>query len=340
MSMKRILIACTCSFMLVGYAYAQTRMLPTATGVLVPDTSKKSVEKMTKLGCPEYRNLLFWGVTDAQTNGEVSRLQTYLKQYAGYSGKISGTFDEDTELAVRRLQKQQNLVRPGLSCQTGYGVVETKTRKFLNENQDCTPIIPRKTVSCFGVDSCPFIQRALTKGSADTEGVVGSVSMLQCFLRSQGVYTGPVNGSFGYSTQLSLMNWQKSRGLFKSGSVNDETREAISRCAEQVAQPLSQEQAEEFSLHVSPASGPAPLTVKASFALNGSTCTSYEVDWGDGTPSENYDAGRPATCSPKPVTFSVSHVYATPNVYTISVKHGQDALSRLHVTNQAQVTVR
>jgi peptidoglycan hydrolase-like protein with peptidoglycan-binding domain len=326
--------------------------VPTASGVEVQDfvaqrralqeatSTTNSATKLTKLQCPEYTHLLYWGVTDKQTNGEVSRLQTYLKSWAGYTGKITGVFDEDTELAVRRLQKNQNLVRPGLSCQTGYGVVETKTRTFLNNNQSCVPVIPRKTVSCLGVAQCPDITKTLARGGADPEGSVGQVAMLQCFLRAQGVYSGPVNGSFGYSTQTSLMNWQKSRGFLRTGTTNEETRSGIARCAEQVAQPVQQERSEEFSLHVSPASGPAPLTIKASFALNGSSCTSYEVDWGDGTPTESFDAGRPDTCVPRPVTFSVNHVYQTPNTYTISVKHGQDSLSRLHVRNQAQVIVR
>lgn len=340
--MKAILAATSLAFLLIGLASAQTRVAPTATGVLVDDayTKKSSQVKTTKLGCKEYQTLLYWGVTDKQSNGEVSQLQRYLQAYSGYKGKISGEFDEETELAVRRLQKQQNLVRPGLSCQTGYGVVEAKTRKFLNENQDCTPVVPRKTVSCVGVAQCPMIHQTLVRGSSDTEGVVGSVSTLQCFLRGQGMFTGPVNGSFGYTTQNALIAWQKSRGLLRNGKVLDETREAIARCAEQVAQAVSQEHSEEFSLHVSPASGPAPLTIKASFALNGTSCTSYEVNWGDGTPSESYDAGRPATCVPQPITFSVSHTYVSPNSYTISVKHGQDALSRLNVKNQAQVTVR
>lgn len=288
-------------------------------------------------GCLLFTQTLYWGVTDADTHGEVSRLQEFL----GLGKTVQkGVYDEATELAVRAYQRRFDILTPGLSCKTGYGIVEKKTRDIINAKNDCTPLVPRKTVSCSGVPQCPLIRTNITRGTVDAEGVRGVVSTLQCFLRNAGVYTGPVNGVFGLATQTAVTNYQTTRTLGVTGVVNAQTREAIAQCAPaRAAEQGRRAKSAHYTLRIDPARGPGPLTVTMSFAFNGTTCSSYELGWGDGTLADSFDAGRPNTCTQKPFTQTYTHTYTTPGIYDISVRQGEDALSRLPVSNSAQVIV-
>lgn len=334
------LLCAVAFFSFVSVACAQTRpsyydpvSLPSPTPRLVDGQETLNVNAT---GCLLFKETLFWGVTDAQTNGEVSRVQDFLH----VTSAQKGVYDEATELAVRAYQRQFDLVKPGLSCKTGYGIVERKTREYMNAHNDCTPIIPRKTVSCMGVAQCPTVRNAITRGQADAEGVRGSVATVQCFLARQGLFGGPINGSYGSTTEVAVRAFQKTRGLAVSGVVNAQTREAIGSCAPAVeAAPARVAKSDHYTLRVDPARGTGPLTVTMTFAMNGTTCSSYEIVWGDGTAADSFDAGRPTTCSPKPVTQTYTHTYTVKGIYDITLRQGQDALSRLPVSNTAQVIV-
>lgn len=107
-------------------------------------------QKKDAPNCPKFEALLFYGSTDFETHGEVTRLQKWLKDYPRFypSGEVNGMYTEDVELAVRKLQKKYEIVKPGLSCKTGYGIVEAKTRKYLNDNLSCGDIPARPHIIC------------------------------------------------------------------------------------------------------------------------------------------------------------------------------------------------
>ncbi|HWO07621.1 MAG TPA: peptidoglycan-binding protein [Candidatus Paceibacterota bacterium] len=69
---------------------------------------------------------------------------------------------------------------------------------------------------------------------------------------------------------------------------------------------------------VSPGYGGDAFSVLATFELS-TTCTAYDIDWGDGTPHSIQNAG---TCSAGKVTKEVSHTYAGNGTYTITLKRG------------------
>ncbi len=339
--MIRILLA-VCICVLLGQTVsAQTRVAP----VTGKSTEMKGEETATtedaKTKCPAFKELLYFGVSDSTTNGEVTRLQKYLRDFPSLypSGLVTGEYSEETELAVRRLQKKFNIVKPGLSCKTGYGIVEEKTRAYINKNQSCEPIIPRKLVSCTNVPDCPVIANVIARGSVDAQGVLGDVATLQCFLAREGTLsTSLITGAFGPSTERALLSWQRTKGLTQSGTTNGATRDRIAKCGG--ANAGSERKSERYSFFIKPASGSAPLTIGLSFAVNGTTCTSYEISWGDGTAPEAFDAGKPATCTAKAITLYIPHVYTKPGIYTVTLKQGQNVLSKLPVINQAQITVR
>lgn len=60
------------------------------------------------------------------------------------------------------------------------------------------------------------------------------------------------------------------------------------------------------------------FSVLASFALS-STCTAYDLDWGDGSPHSTQSTGN---CSAGQITKEVTHTYAGNGNYTITLKRG------------------
>jgi peptidoglycan hydrolase-like protein with peptidoglycan-binding domain len=341
--MHRLLILSTLILVPLLVASAQTRPSYYDPMTIPNQSERVTLEQAAQpttnaTGCALFTQALYWGVTDKETKGEVSKLRAFLGLGKVKDKDDEGVYTEEMELAVRAYQKRNGIVTPGLSCKTGYGIVEKKTRDYINSKNDCTPIIPRKTVSCAGVPQCPFIRSNIVRGTADAEGVRGVVSTLQCFLRTQGLFSGGITGSYGSATEAAVRSFQATRKLGATGAVGAATREAIAQCAP--AQAVEQGGGKRANtLRIDPARGQGPLTVTMSFAFNGSTCSSYEIGWGDGALADSFDAGRPATCSPQPVTQTYTHTYTTKGVYDISVKQGEDALSRLPVSNSAQVIV-
>ncbi|MFM2415089.1 MAG: hypothetical protein RI911_782 [Candidatus Parcubacteria bacterium] len=331
--MKYAALGCVLTMLLCGaFVSAQS------TKVITTKTTEKKEEKKE---CPKFTEVLYFGATDKETKGEVTRLQEWLRNYPAMypSGVVNGTYTEEVELAVRRVQKRYSLVTPGLSCKTGYGIVEEKTREYLNKNLSCEPISPRERVSC-GNLSCPNLTRTLSRGMADPEGILGEVAMLQCYLAGRGVLAPAlINGAFGPSTERAVLQYQQQVGIPQTGSVNAQTRSSIGKCGKSTPGG-QQSKSQRYSFFIKPSSGEAPLTIALSFALNGTTCSSYQVDWGDGTAPLDHDAGRPSTCTEQPITLFERHTYTKAGSYTITLKHGQDTLGRIPVVNQAQITVR
>jgi len=70
------------------------------------------------------------GVTDTQTNGEVTKLQQFLAQNPSIypEGKVTGYFGPATMRAVQHWQAANGVVSSGDANSTGYGYVGTKTR--------------------------------------------------------------------------------------------------------------------------------------------------------------------------------------------------------------------
>src|SRR3989338_10665024 len=73
------------------------------------------------------------GLTDAKTNGEVSKLQQFLAQDKTIypEGLVTGYFGSLTQKAMQRWQARNGIVSSGSPATTGYGVVGPKTRAKL-----------------------------------------------------------------------------------------------------------------------------------------------------------------------------------------------------------------
>ncbi|MBI3273566.1 MAG: peptidoglycan-binding protein [Candidatus Colwellbacteria bacterium] len=81
------------------------------------------------------------GSVDALTNGQVSILQKIL------GVEVTGNFGRTTEQAVKSFQAKNGIVASGGADTTGYGVVSSLTRKFLNPLECRKPPKPRKEIT-------------------------------------------------------------------------------------------------------------------------------------------------------------------------------------------------
>lgn len=92
--------------------------------------------------CITLTNSLSIEDTDADNNGEVTKLQQFLARDASVypEGRVTGFFGPATQRAVQRWQKAHSIVSSGDPDSTGYGFVGSKTRAAMA--QSCGGISP------------------------------------------------------------------------------------------------------------------------------------------------------------------------------------------------------
>ncbi len=95
-------------------------------------------------GCVDLSYNLYADRTDAQTGGEVSKLQMFLAQtpHIYPSGLITGYFGPATEVAVQKWQAAAGIVSSGSPETTGYGYVGPKTRSLMSCGSPIPQTIP------------------------------------------------------------------------------------------------------------------------------------------------------------------------------------------------------
>ncbi|QSH39306.1 hypothetical protein JXR01_03325 [Candidatus Kaiserbacteria bacterium] len=189
--------------------------------------------------------------------------------------------------------------------------------------------------------SCASIAYNLNKGDENDE-----VRKLQLFLaQDPSVYPDAiVSGYFGSLTQRAVQAWQAKHGIVSGGtpattgygSVGPKTRSAMASLCNGGS--VTSSSAIARSLVVTPEVGPVPLQVTATFSLNGSSCSSYYLDWGDGTQPLLFDAGNTA-CTNDIAHKRATHTYVRSGVHQITLRAGQGPLSRAGVAGQTFVSV-
>ena len=190
-------------------------------------------------------------------------------------------------------------------------------------------------------DSCIRIAYNLNKGDENDE-----VRTLQTFLaQDPSVYPDAiVSGYFGLLTQKAVQAWQAKYGIVSGGtpettgygSVGPKTRNAIANlCTGGIA---TVDTTLARNLVVTPEVGPLPVQVTATFSLNGSSCSSYYLDWGDGTQPLFFDAGN-APCINDIAHKRATHTYVRPGLYQVVLRAGQGPLSKVAVVGQTSVSV-
>ena len=123
---------------------------------------------------------------------QVKTVQSLLKKYHYYTGKITGDFDQDTLKAVKEFQKYNHLNIDGK--------VGEKTMYYLN-NSSLVVTAPIK----------------------DSTGDRTEVKHIQERLQHYGYYTGKIDGIYGSGTLAGVRAFQEANGLRVDGAVGAST---------------------------------------------------------------------------------------------------------------------
>ncbi len=184
---------------------------------------------------------------------------------------------------------------------------------------------------------CPKLYRDLYRGLSGDD-----VLDLQVFLRYTGDYTYPkVTGYFGPATEEAVKSYQARNGIVSSGTpfttgygrVGPSTRKHIlnncnkSRSDSSVAADYAN-LGQDFK--VTPKIGSVPFVAAASFSYKGSNCTSFTLDWGDGTNPIIQYATNTQSCDDYIVKKTAKHTYTKKGTFTVKLKINRLGVSRTY----------
>jgi peptidoglycan hydrolase-like protein with peptidoglycan-binding domain len=175
------------------------------------------------------------------------------------------------------------------------------------------------------------------------------VVTLQDTLASVGVFTGSSTGYFGAATAASVRQFQNVNGLRATGNVDEQTARVLYQaCTGGATYGAGQSNSagqnggvaavDRASLSVS-VSASAPRSVTALFAINGTTCSSYMLDWGDGT-APVARTGSSGDCITDNINRQVAHTYASAGSYTLTLRTIRGNISSSPIVAQSTVQVQ
>lgn len=139
------------------------------------------------------------------TGEKVKLIQKVWKAYGWYKGSIDGKYEDGTAAACRLCQKLSNLYVDGSA---GYDT-QRATFRLRSDRDDKT-------------GGYSFYVRTVQKGSQGE-----SVILLQCILKSDGYYSGAIDGDFGEKTDMAVRSWQYAHGLKADGQAGPDTWAAL-----------------------------------------------------------------------------------------------------------------
>ena len=161
----------------------------------------------------------------------VRLLQTKLKSLSFYTGSVDGDFGAGTAAAVLAFQKANRLTADGAAGGA------TLNRLFAADVASARIVVatptprptatPRASAVTTPVPSNVYVHVTAAPNNAYftlKRGMEGEpVKRMQQALKNQGYYTGPVDGYFGDSTEVSVMGFQRSKGLKVDGQAGPAT---------------------------------------------------------------------------------------------------------------------
>lgn len=252
---------------------------------------------------------------------------------------------DELRAQIAQILAQIYSLRAQLDPNAPVGVPQTPTNPVIPQIPGGVSIIPTGTsqngLATFQYSRCPDLQFNLERGDRD-DNVAVEVTMLQRFLSQDSrLYPeGDITGFFGPATERAVQRYQERHGIVARGDyqstgygrVGPRTRHAIKN---------SCGVAGTYSFAVSPVAGVAPLLSSATFEFRGSSCTSYQLDWGDGSPPLSQQApSTQGACSQDTVRKQATHTYVNAGSYVVTLRVGQGSVFTLPIVGRADVTVQ
>ena len=169
--------------------------------------------------------------------------------------------------------------------------------------------------------SCPSFYRNLSRGMRGSD-----VATLQKYLKNLGYYTYPsITGYYGSATESAVQKFQAKYGVVSSGSPASTgygvfgpatRRKVASLCAFSGVGSNYDKAVSDFI--VTPKAGSIPFVSAVKFKYTGMNCTSFVLDWGDGsTPvTQISDA---SSCDNFTVKKTAKHTYVKKGDFIITL---------------------
>ncbi len=244
-------------------------------------------------------------------------------------------------------------------------VADSIRAQLLKFGDDPSTVLPGVTnpnpIINSGGTACLQTNKQMRRGQSG-----GSVSTLQQFMVSQGVYSPDlVTGYFGPATERGVQTWQARAGIVSYGTpattgygkVGPATLRAMhagcpggvytgpsgslvdsnSNTINNTSNTPKTIPVERYTLSLNPTKGIAPMTVTADFSITGSTCTSYVLDWGDGSLPVSYNSNKSTECTPLPINITRTHIYNTPGTYTLKFKNGKGPITKIKQVSELKI---
>ena len=130
--------------------------------------------------------------------------QRELKKLYIYQGKADGVTDKYTILAIKEFQRRSGLVEDGILGPITKQALEKGLNSYINYHNQHDVGINAYEIT----DEIKYIQNKLT---------------------TVGIYTGEIDGIFGYQTMISLKEFQRKAGLIVDGIYGNKTKEALEK---------------------------------------------------------------------------------------------------------------
>lgn len=139
---------------------------------------------------------------------DVVNVQSRLKAYGFYDGKIDGVFGRGTVDAVKKFQTAYNLKSDGICGNEVYNILFADSK--------VPQPSPKPTTAVSSDSSMP--KRTLRRGNAGDD-----VKSLQTKLKAAGFYNGKIDGKYGAGTMTAVKEFQKKNNLAADGVAGKAT---------------------------------------------------------------------------------------------------------------------
>lgn len=166
-------------------------------------------------------------------NADVKKLQQALNILGYYDGKIDGKYGEGTTKAVKAYQKDKHLETDGYA---GFDTVRSifgscRKTSLTKQPEPGSDSGSSKGGSSSSKSKYPTVSSVEAIGSAPAKTQKGdsgaNVVKLQQALECLGYYDGPIDGSFGESTEAAVKRFQRKRNMKEDGIAGSSTIRVI-----------------------------------------------------------------------------------------------------------------
>jgi hypothetical protein len=289
--------------------------------------------------CTPFTSNLKPGTRDADTNGEVGKLQRFLTSTGDYThGSITGFYGPATMGAVQKWQRAQGIVSSGSPELNGYGSVGPATRAKIRaacvSNGDNMLYPSSKSYSLADVE---WVKLDSTKTVYDGPSIYtirleNEKQVVVSVCTGRGCTQANIDTAFrnsGYTGDIT-----KLMALAKKVDPSTPSRPCISPNLTTNTYPppdisdLCKSSSGEVDGNMTPPQAlnvtNSELKATANFSLTNG-CQGYTVSWGDGTQEDKVAPSSKIACTLANSVIKRIHTYTNPGTYTVTLSLLQGA---------------